>query len=145
MNGRLGEPSLPTALAEPGPGGGEVDDFGGVFGVFVGVFEGLEEKCANEVVTGALGRIIVFFIYVHGELLDAVDEAHGLAGFDGFPEPVLMVCAIPARDVMAEGVARGSLVLRFARADEGIWVAFFEIEVGDIAVGDLVVEPIADG
>jgi len=50
---RARRPFYYEGLAEFGPGGGEVDDFGGVLGVGVGVFDGVEEECANEFIAGA--------------------------------------------------------------------------------------------
>jgi hypothetical protein len=91
------------------------------------------------------GAGLDFFLGGTAELLGAFEDADGAAGLDVFAEPIGVMGVVPAGDAVAAGFAGGFGVLGGAGPDESIAVAGFEVEVGDIAVGDLIVEPVADG
>ncbi len=132
-------------LADFGPGVDEFDDFVGVGVVLAEVGNGVEEEGADDGVGAADGAGLDVFPGGAGELLGAFEDADGAAGLDVFAEPIGVMGVVPAGDAVAAGFAGGFGVLGGAGPDEAIAVAGFEVEVGDIAVGDLFVEPVADG
>jgi hypothetical protein len=124
---------------------GEAGDGGGVAGGGVEVFEGVDDEAADDdVATGDEGAGPVFVVGVGGEVLDAVEDGVGLFAAFELLEPIEVVGAVPLGDAIAAGFLGGFVVLGGAGPDEGVGVAGFEAEVGDVAVGDLGEEPLAD-
>lgn len=130
---------------EAGPGLGEADEEVGVVGGEVGLFEGVEEDGADdEVGTGGV-EAGAGGVTGGGEVLEAVEDGGGFFAFVELVEPVLVVDAGPLADAVAAGFFGGFLVFGGAGPDEGVGVAGFEVEVRDVAVGDLGEEPLANG
>ena len=124
---------------------GEAGDGGGVAGGGVEIFEGVDDEAADDdVATGDEGAGPVLVVGVGGEALDAVEDGVGLFAVFELLEPVEVVGAVPLGDAVAAGFPGGFVVLGCAGPDEGVGVAGFEAEVGDVAVGDLGEEPLAN-
>ena len=111
----------------------------------VGLFEGVEEDGADDEV-GA-GSVEAGAGWVAGvvDALEVVEDGGGFFAILELLEPVEMVGAVPLGDAVAAGFAGGFVVLGGAGPDEGIGVAGFEVEVGDVAVGFLGEEPLGEG
>jgi hypothetical protein len=134
-----------SGLADFGPGVDEFDDFVGIGVVLAKVGDGVEEERADDDVGAVIGVGLFFLVGGVGELLSAVEDADGAAGLDVFAEPIGVMGVIPAGNAVTAGFAGGLGVLGGAGPNEAMAVAGFEVEIRDIAVGDLFVEPVADG
>ncbi len=135
-------------LVDAGPGVGETGEVGGI-GVFAlgGFAEGIKQERIHEVLRAGvgLGRG-VGFAEGGGEFVGGSDdeEAAFAVAFVLFLAPLLEVGVIPAGEGDAEAADEFFLVGIGAGPGEGIGVAGFQVERGDIAVGFLFKEPVAD-
>ncbi len=135
-------------LVDAGPGVGETGEIGGVrvFG-FGGFTEGVEEEGIHEVLRaggGFGGRRLA--ADGGGEFVGGSDDAEAVVAvaFGLFLAPLLEVGVIPTGEGDAEIADEFFLVGDGAGPGEGIGVAGFQVEGGDIAVGFLFKEPVAD-
>lgn len=135
-------------LIDAGPGVGETGEVGGVGIIALGGFaQGIEQEGGHEALGAGidLGRGIGF-ADGGGEFVGGFDEEEGAfaVAFVPFLAPLLEVGVIPAREGDAEIADQLTLVNNGAGPGEGIGVAGFEVEGGDIAVGFQFKEPVAD-
>ncbi len=135
-------------LVDAGPGVSETGEVGGV-GIFAfGRFaEGIEEEGGHEALSAGvdLGRG-GGFADGGGEFVGGSDEEEGAfaVAFVPFLAPLLEVGVVPAGEGDAEIADEFILVGDGAGPGEGIGVAGFQVERGDIAVGFQFIEPVAD-
>lgn len=133
-----------VGLAKAGPGVGEAGELvGGVAG-FADVADGIEENGADEVVAAEMGGGAVGGGGGGGELIDVFEETEGFVAVGALVAPLLEVGVVPAGEGDAEVADEARFVGDGAGPDEGIGVAGFEVERGDIAVGFQFKEPVAD-
>ncbi len=137
-----------SRLVHPGPGVGEAGEIGRVGVVdFGGFAQGIEEEGADEALgAGCGGGRWRGGADGGGEVIGGLDDAE-VAFADAFVlflAPLLEVGVVPAREGDTEVADKFFLVGIRAGPSEGIGVAGFQFERGDIAVGFLCEEPVAD-
>jgi hypothetical protein len=133
-----------VGLAEAGPGVGEAGELVGGVVAFADAADRVKEQSADEKVAAEMGGGAVGGGGGDGELIDVFQEAEGLVAVGVFLAPLLEVGVVPAGEGDAEVADEARFVGDGAGPDEGIGVAGFEVEGGDIAVGCLGEEPVAD-
>jgi len=131
-------------LADTGPGVGEAGDVVGVVLAFAGLRERLEDERADEEVAAEMGGGAILRGGVVGELFDVFEHEVGFIAVGLFFAPARVVGVVPTGECDTEIADDDVVVGGGAGPAEGIGVAGFEFERGDVAVGGLGEEPGAD-
>ena len=137
-----------VGLVDAGPGVGEAGEVVGVGLIGLGGFaDGVDEEGADEVLgAGSGGGRRLGGADGGGEVVGGLDYAKiaFTVALGLFLAPLLEVGVIPARDGDAEVADEFFFIGSGTYPAEGIGVAGFEVERGDVAVGFLGEEPGAD-
>jgi len=138
------EPDIDGMLvgsAEAGPGVGEAGELIGILFAFA---DGFEDEGADEEIAARMGGGRVFAGGSGGEVVDAFDDAKIVVALGLFGAPAWAVGVVPGGEGDAEIADDDFFVGGCAGPDEGIRVAGFEVEGGNVAVGLFREEPVAD-